>query len=233
MEELVPVTISNSILGAPTVLLTNKGETYLLHRPINDHIRVTNEVLSFTFNHFKINRLKVGVFTLKGKKYFCNQEINGVEELNYWHEFLWDSKRKFNQFLSPKTLFYSYLIDLFFPLFNNTKKLIVPGRKNYFAVHAVPENNFELLKFNPSSPAKLGLTKGGIKSFFKHVGTDLLEYLDEFESLYHEKFKSDLKYRISLYPALRNQYWDELQLCFDTEFIQYTRAEVKNYILKL
>lgn len=233
MKELTPLTISNSLLGNPTVLLTDDLESYTLYKPLDDHLRATNEVLDFLYRHFKVNRLKVGVFVLKGKKYYCYQERDGKIEFNSWNSFLWDSKRKFNQFLSPKSLFYSYLIELYFPFFKGSKKCFFPERKNQFIVHPVPNNNFASLSFCPTSPAKLGLTKGGVKSFFKYLKKDLVLHLEDFDALHHEKLKADLKYRISLYPEIRNQYWQEVQQCFDPEFKNYTRAELENYILKL
>jgi hypothetical protein len=233
MRELVPLTISNSILGDPTVLLTKDFETYTLYRPLDDHIRASNELLGFLYKHFKISRLKVGVFNLKGKKYYCYQELNGTADFDSWNAFLWDSKRKFNQFLSPKTLFFSFLVDLYFPLFNGSKRHILAGKKSHFAIHPVPNNDFSEISFNPTAPAQLGMTIVGVSSFFKHMKNDLLVYLEDFEALNHEKLKADLKYRVSLYPEIRNIYWNEIQKCFDREFINYTRAEIENYILKL
>ncbi|PHR44220.1 MAG: hypothetical protein COA32_15355 [Fluviicola sp.] len=233
MEELSPLTISNSVLGDPTVLLTKDLETYTLYRPVDNNIRTSNEILDFLSKHFKIDRLKVGVFNLKGKKYYCYQEIDGAAEFDSWNVFLWDSKRKFNQFLSPKTLFSSFLVDLYFPLFNGSKRYILAGKKNQFAIHPVPENEFTLLSFEPTTPAQLGMTLAGISSFFKHMKNDLLVYLEDFEALNHNKLKADLKYRVSLYPEVRNIYWNEMQKCFDPEFMNYTNAELKNYILKL
>lgn len=233
MEELSPLTISNSILGDPTVLLTKDLETYTLYRPVDDNIRASNEILDFLSKHFKIDRLKVGVFNLKGKKYYCYQEIDGAAEFDSWNVFLWDSKRKFNQFLSPKTLFSSFLVDLYFPLFNGSKRYILAGKKNQFAIHPVPDNEFTSLSFEPTTPAQLGMTLAGISSFFKHMKNDLMVYLEDFEALNHSKLKADLKYRVSLYPEVRNIYWSEMHKCFDPEFMKYTNAELKNYILKL
>lgn len=233
MKELTPLTISNSILGDPTVLLTNELETYTLYRPVDDDIKASNEIIDFLYKHFKVHRLNVGVFNLKGKKYYCYQELNGTTEFDSWNAFLWDSKRKFNQFLSPKNLFFSFLIDLYFPLFIGSKRYILPGKKSQFAVHPIPKNDFSSLSFNPTTPAQLGMTQAGVNSFFKHVKNDLLVYLEDFEALNHDKLKADLKYRVSLYPEIRNVYWREIQLCFDMEFINYTTAEIKNYILKL
>jgi hypothetical protein len=233
MKELVPLTISNSILGNPTVLLTKELETFTLYRPLDDHIRASNEVLAFLCKHFKVSRLEVGAFSLKGKKYFCYQELNGTSYFDSWKVFLWDKKRKFNQFLSPKTLFFSFLVDLYYPLFNGSKKCILAGKKSHFAIHPIPNNNFSSLSFNPTTPAKLGMTLAGVSTFFKHVKNDLFIYLEDFEALNHDKLKADLKYRVSLYPEIRNAYWQEIQLCFDVDFINYTNAEIKNYILKL
>lgn len=233
MEELTPLTISNSILGDPTILLTKELETYTLYRPLDDHIRASNEVLDFLCKHFKINRLKVGVFNLKGKKYYCYQELNGTVDFNSWNSFLWDSKRKFNKFLSPKTLFFSFLLDLYFPLFSGGKRYILSGKKSHFAVHPIPNNDLSTICFNPTTPAQLGMTLAGVSTFFKHIKNDLFVYLEDFEALNHDKLKADLKYRVSLYPEIRNIYWNEVQKCFDIDFINYTKAELKNYILKL
>lgn len=233
MRALTPLTISNSILGNPTVLLTKEMEAYTLYKPVNEGIIASNEILDFLFKHFKINRLKVGVFNLKGKKYYCYQELNGAVAFDSWNVFLWDSKRKFNQFLSPKTVFFSFLVDLYFPLFNGSRRYILAGKKNHFAVHPVPRNDFSSLFFNPTNPAQLGMTIAGINSFFKYMKDELLVYLEDFEALNHDKLKADLKYRVSLHPEIRNVYWNEIQKCFDPDFMKYTNAELNNYILKL
>jgi hypothetical protein len=233
MEELAPLTISNSILDAPTLLLTKERETYTLYRPLNNDIKASNEILEFLFQHFKIQRLKVGVFTLKGKRYYCSQELDGITDFDSWNSFLWDTKRKFNQFLSPKSLFFSFLIDLYFPLFGGSKRYILAGKKSQFAVHPVPINNFAPISFKPLNTYGLGMNSVGVKTFFKHIKNDLIVYLEDFEALNHNKLKADLKYRVSLYPEIRNRYWNELQKCFDSDFINYTKAELKNYILKL
>ena len=233
MKELAPLTISNSILNAPTVLLTKEKETYTLYRPLNADIKATNEILDFLFKHFKIQRLKVGVFSLKGKKYYCAQELDGITDFDSWNAFLWDTKRKFNQFLSPKSLFFSFLVDLYFPVFGGSKRFIIAGKKRQFAVHPVPVNDFVHLSFNPLTTDQLGMNSAGVKSFFKHIKNDLFVYLEDFEALNHNKLKTDLKYRISLYPEIRNEYWNELQKCFTSDFMHYTKAEIKNYILKL
>lgn len=233
MRELTPLTISNSILGDPTVLLTKELETFTLYRPVNENIIASNEILDFLCRHFKVSRLKVGVFNLKGRKYYCYQEVDGAVDFDSWNVFLWDSKRKFNQFLSPKTLFFSFLVDLYFPLFNGSKRYIMAGKKNHFAVHPVPQNDYSSIAFDPTTPAQLGMTRAGINSFFKHMKNELWVYLEDFEALNHDKLKVDLKYRVSLYPEIRNVYWNEIQKCFDSDFIKYTNAELRNYILKL
>jgi hypothetical protein len=38
---------------------------------------------------------------------------------------------------------------------------------------------------------------------------------------------------VSLYPSIRNQYWNELKQCFDSDFKTFAHAEIDNYLLKL
>lgn len=234
MKELIPLTISKSFKDLPTVLLTQDFDDYLLFAPLNEHTLITNNLLEFMTNHFKIQRASTGIFSIKGKKYFCTEQFSGAFQIDPWHHFLWSNKRDFNRFLQPKLFFKIILFDLFFPLFGGPSKInVVLDKKNYFIVDPIPLNRFDTIKFNPYSFAQLGLNDTRYKKFLSFFKSDLPDELEEFLVLYHDKFMTDIKYQLSLYPDLRNEYWNEVKKCFDTDFIQYTKASIKNYLLLL
>jgi hypothetical protein len=232
MQELLPLTISSSVKKNPTVLFTKNKEKYLLYEPFNDHNYINAELFGFIYGHFKIDILKKGYFNFRGKKYLCSQEVSGSTKVDGWQAFQWKDKRQFNRFIRSKALFNMYLADLFFPVFSVSEKWIIPGVKDRFLIYPFPSSD-KLIYFDPTDIGKVGLNDPGIKSFLKHMSADLPLFLEDFLALNHEKFKTDLKYRISLYPEHRNQYWNQLQLCFEPEFIKYTKATIENYILKL
>ena len=234
MKDLQPLTISQSTTSAPTVLLTQDYERYLLYTPLNDYHLIGNNLLQFMLKHFKIHRLKTGVFSLKGQRYFCTEERDGINQLDTWHSFLWDQKKDFNQFLRPRALFEIMLFDLFFPLWGGaSQKLILPGKKNQFAVHPLPPDKLQHIKFSPLSLGQIGLNTPAYKRFFSYIKKDLEEILEEFLVLHHDKFSTDVKYQISLYQGLRSSYWNEVKHCFTPSFKQFTTATVQNYIIQL
>lgn len=232
MKELVPLTISSSIRKNPTVLFTNGRHKYLLHEPVNSTNHAISELYCYLFNHFKVEHLDKGVFSFQGKKYLCHEEINGAMKLDEWQMFQWKKKRQFNRFIRPRTLFDIFLTDLFFPLFGTSQIYIVPGVKDRFIVHPFP-NDKRQLKFDPLPLSKSGLQSPAMRNFFKHIKSDLPEYLEYYLALYHDKFRTDIKYQISLYPDVRNEYWNEFQLCFDQAYRNYVKASITNYILQL
>lgn len=232
MEELAPLTISSSIRNNPTVLFTRDKGRYLLYEPVNGSNHVISELYCFLYEHFKVEHLKKGFFSFQGKKYLCNEEINGALKFDEWLSFQWKKKRQFNRFIRPRTLFDIFLVDLYFPVFNRPSVWIIPGVKDRFVVHPF-EGGAESLEFSPRTMNNTGLSAPAVRSFFKHVKNDLPEYLEDFLALHHDKLRADLKYRVSLYPDLRNIYWKELQLCFDASFQKYITANVTNYILQL
>ena len=231
MNELIPLTVSKSTRNAPTVLLTQSMEKYVLYAPVDKALLACHALFELIHNHFKLSRAKTGFFTLKGKQFFCVEQLPGTVELDIWHGFLWRNKRSFNYFLNPRKLFEMMLFDFYFPLWGGpSKKLILPHRKNQFAISTVPANNFEAIEFKPLSFSQLGMNHANYNHFFEYFKGDLESILEEFLILYHEKFMSDVKYTLSLYPELRNVYWNEVKKCFDASFIQFTTANIKNYI---
>jgi hypothetical protein len=233
MQELSPLTISNSVRKNPTVLFTKTREKYLLNVPVNETNHADSELYCFIYHHFKIATFNKGIFSFQGKKYLCSEEIDGSILLHEWLSFQWESKRSFSRFIRTKSLFDMFLVDLFFPLFKPSEKWIVPGVKDQFRIHPFPVLRDNGFFFEAKNISAVGLNDPSIKSFFRYMKSDLMMFLEEFTELHHEKFKVDLKYRISLYSELRNQYWGAVQQCFDPAFINYSKAEVENYILQL
>ena len=234
MRELRPLTISNSIKSAPSVLLTPEMERFVFVQPLYQDFLLAQNLYTTLHKHFKIELLEAGVFKLKDIKYICANEPEGMISVDDWMDCLWSTKRKFNRLLNPSALFKMFLINLFFPLFSTTQKLLLPGKKDRFIVDAYPNLPKDGgIRFEPINLNKLGITKIEYKKLFRYIRKDLNRYLEEFDALHHEKLYSDLKYQVSLYPSIRNQYWNELKKCFDADFRTYAHAEIENYLLKL
>ena len=233
IQELKPLTISSSIRKNPTVLFTTELKQFLLYEPFNGENHIVAELYSFMMEHFKVELLRSGSFSLRGKKYLCCEEISGCIEVDSWLTYQWKKKRQFNRFIRPRALFDMYLFDMFFPVFGPSSKLIIPGKKDRFVAHAFPQKNKGSIAFEPRDINSVGLNDPAMRMFFKHIKLYLNEYLEDFIALNHEKFRADIKYRVSLYPDHRNQYWNELSKCFEPSFRNYITANIENYILNL
>jgi hypothetical protein len=234
MRELRPLTISNSIKSAPSVLLTPEMEKFSFIQPLNPDFILAQTIYTLIHKHFKVEMLEAGMFKLKEVKYLLAEEPEGVLNVDDWLDCLWTSKRKFNHLLNPNALFKMYLINLFFPLFSTTRKLMLPGKKDRFVMDAYPNlSKNEGIRFRPVNLNELGLTKVEFKKLFSYLHKDLAQIIDDFLVLHHDNLYKDLKYQVSLYPTIRNKYWNELKQCFEPEFKTYARAEAENYLLKL
>jgi len=234
MRELRPLTISNSIKSAPSVLLTPEMERFVFVQPLYQDFLLAQNLYSTIHRHFKIELLEVGVFKLKDIKYICAKEPEGLIVVDDWLDCLWSTKRNFNRLLNPSALFKMYLVNLFFPIFSTTRKLIIPGKKDRFIIDAYPNLPKDSgIHFKAVHLNELGITKVEFKKLFRYIRKDLKQYLDEFNALHHENLYSDLKYQVSLYPTIRNEYWNELKKCFDADFKTFANAEIENYLLKL
>ncbi len=231
MEELKPLTISSSSVKKPTVLLTHDFRKFLLHSPLTPEMILTEKISSMLFSQFKIPRIPTGFFKLNNKSYYCEEQFESILLFDEWNSFAWDEKRKFNQFVRPKVLFELFLIDLFFPVFSTvTRKHIVLGKKcQILGKHELfPDKNAFI--FSPNTISSIGLSNPVIKRFFEPIKNELFTILEEFLVLYHDKFTADLKFQISLYPELRNSYWDNLKRCFHDEFKNYCIFTIQNFI---
>lgn len=234
MRELRPLTISNSIKSAPSVLLTPEMEKFVFVQPLNQDFILAQTIYSHIHKHFKVELLEAGMFKLKEVKYLLAEEPEGVLTVDEWMDILWNSKRNFNHLLNPSTLFKMHLINLFFPLFSSTRKLMLPGKKDRFVMDAYPSlSKKEGIQFQPTDFNKLGISKIEFRKLFAFIPNELEQVIDDFLILHHDNLYKDLKYQVSLYPSIRNKYWNELKQCFDPEFKTFARAEAENYLLKL
>lgn len=234
MRELRPLTISNSIKSAPSVLLTPEMEKFVFVQPLNQDFILAQTIYTHIHKHFKVKTLEAGMFKLKEVKYLLAEEPEGILTVDEWIDFVWSSKRRFNFLLNPSDLFKMYLINLFFPIFSSTRKLILPGKKDTFVMDAYP--NFtkkDGILFQPMDFNKLGITKIEFRKLFAFIPSELAQAIDDFLILHHDNLYKDLKYQVSLYPSIRNKYWNELKNCFDPEFKTFARAEAENYLFKL
>ncbi len=233
MKELRPLTISASIKNRPTVLLTQEYERFVLYQPFSGKGWLNFQLKAFLYQHYKIEMLRTGFFTFQEKKYLCHEMVDGSVLFIDWWQYQWRQKRQFNRFLKPRALFYMYLIDFLFPVFEPSKKWIIPGFKDRFMGHPFPAPQLEQLRFQPMNISQVGLNSVGARTFFRHIKNDLPLFLEDFMALHHDKLRADLKYRIRLSSEYRNHYWNAFQQCFDEEFINYAVAAIKNYMLQL
>jgi hypothetical protein len=233
MRKLQPLTISKSIKDAPTVLLTPELEKFLFVRPLTKELLLAQAIYATIYHHFKVKIVPVGSFQMNGANYLCSKQFEGICQVEDWVDYLWTSKRSFKRLLNPQDLFQMYLIDLYFPVFKKTNKLLVADKKDRFIMEGYPQIEEQGIVFQPSHVHKIGLNQAAFKRLFRFNKHKLILQLEEFETIHHQKLYSDLKYQISLYPEIRNQYWDELKKCFDQTYRTFVYAEVKNYLLKL
>ncbi|WP_107037657.1 hypothetical protein [Brumimicrobium mesophilum] len=234
MRELRPLTISNSIKSAPSVLLTPELEKFVFVQPLTQDFILAQTIYSLIHKHFKIEMLEAGMFKLKEVKYLLAEEPEGILTVDDWMDSLWTSKRKFNHLLNPQSLFKMYLVNLFFPVFASTKKLMIPGKKDRFVIDAYPNlSKKEGIQFQPTDFNKLGITKIEFRKLFGYISMEMEQVIDDFLILHHDNLYKDLKYQVSLFPSIRNKYWNELKQCFDQDFKTFAKAEADNYLLKL
>lgn len=233
MEELKPLTMSRSIAEAPSVLLTQSKDTYLLYAPINEHLIIQQSLLKIICEHFKIDALRVGSFTFKSKKYFCVEELSGVLYFSPNQEHLWFNKRAFNCFLNPSDFFKMFLVELFFPYFKSLDKVIVTSLKNQAVVYPVTKSMFSEIAFEEAKTTVSQLNHPAIKRFFSYCKEEVYQAIISFNLLNNDKLMMDLKYQLSLYPDQRNAYWNELKKCTSKEFMTYTANLVWDYFHRL
>lgn len=234
MQDLVPLTIYNSLYNKPTVLLTTDLKKYTFIQPYSKSFLLTLQLYRIICQHFKIELLEVGAFKYDDVKYFCSAAPDGLVELSNWLEFLWSSKRKRNHFVFPEILFKMGLIELYFPLFLGMKKWILPGRKDRFILDTAPlmypDNR---IHFTPKSIHKLEFDQPAFKQLLFPIRDKLKHIAEEFEVLHHEKLHQQLKYQTSLFPAIRNQYWDEIKKCYTDTRRDQVRDAIHKTLLKL
>lgn len=234
MEFLKPLTISKSIGDSPTVLLTDNYLRYKLICPTNDYLLIAHRLKMQILSHFGVPFLKSGLFSLSSKQYFCVEEPSNKLIFDPLNVHLWNSKRKFNNFINPKVLFQLYLIDLFFPIFNKpSKKILLLDRKYFFSTDASIDVLSEKLIFKNHSLQQVGLEEPHVILFFSFFDKQIDQVFNDFLELHHEKLYLNLKYQMSLYQTHRNEYWSELVKCFDKDFIKLNIAQIKDYLIRL
>src|SRR5690554_7161901 len=169
MEELRPLTISNSTKSLPSVLLTSDMKKYVFVQPVQPSLILAQTIYSLLHKHFKVEALTAGTFTLKGVKYMCAEAHQDCIELKPWLDYLWTSKHNYNRLFNPTSLFRIYLINLYFPVFK-TKKLLVLNKKDQFVVEAYPIlENKEGISFDPISIGNTDMTKQSYRRSEEHT----------------------------------------------------------------
>ncbi|HTO38779.1 MAG TPA: hypothetical protein VL021_10170 [Brumimicrobium sp.] len=233
MKELRPLTISNSVKNAPTVLLTDEMKKYFFIQPIVPYFMLAYNVYTLLFKHFKVETLEAGFFTLKGTKYLCAEGHEGIVEFSEWSDYLWNQKSGFNNLLNPELLFRILLVNLYFPLFK-TRIFLNLDKKDRFIVGAYPVLQKEKgIQFEENGASELDMTHPSIIKLLKYIKEDLAKYFEEFEVLVNDEIFIALKYQVSMYPEIRNQYWEEVKKCFEEDFRSENKRKVNELFLKL
>lgn len=234
MEHLVPLTINQSIVGAPTVLLTNDFRLFRLYAPLTASMALTNNIQQELAKHFNLERRATGVFHFKGVQYFCIQEENDWISLPSETDHLWNKKHKISGFLKAKNLFEHALLSIFFPVFQSPfSSLIKMGKKNRFVLDAIPENGFLPWKYVPKAMSELGYSNPIFIKFFSYQKLELYNVLEEFLALHHERFYFQLKYQLSLFTEQRTSSWEELSQCFEKKHLEQQKSKVIHFINQL
>jgi len=231
---LRPYTLFSSTQSLSSVLLTDTFDKYLFVCPLDKNLVLAQILYSLLIKHFKIQSLNIGKFTLKNINYLCVKKEDCIIEINAWNDFLWSSKRGFNSFLNPEDLIKMYLMELYFPIFKQTEKFIQFGKKDKFILNGYPklfEGN--RVKFVSQDSSSVGMTQPQIVKFIRFMKSDFRKIIQDFKELHHDKLYSDIKYQISLFPNLRNEYWEEVKKCFSSEYKEYIDQELWNYSLRL
>ena len=87
MEELIPLTMNRSLLNSPSVLLTTDYRKYLLYAPLNQEMIIGNHLFSFMIRHFRFNKLETASFALKGKRFLCLEQLEGITMFDSFYDF--------------------------------------------------------------------------------------------------------------------------------------------------
>lgn len=234
MEVLKPFTISNSLVKAPTKLLTQDFEIYLVFKPIDEHSLIQVNILMCLLNHFKITYFKTASFNYKEKRYLCLEQTPDAFDFSVFYNHLWSDKKSFNQFLNPEELLKIELINLLFPIFHSKIEIQLRNNKK-FIFSATLEKMIlsEPIQFQPISINQTLLNEPAIKKFINYKKREMNELMEAFEILHHDKLMADLKYQISMNSQLRNEYWNELKKCFDPSFKKFIFSTIKDYLLRI
>lgn len=231
MQVLNPYTISNSVKGRPSVLLTQNMEKFVFVRPIENEFMLAQNIYVLLHKHFKVDILDSGTFTIKGVKYLCAHQPEGILSINEWSTIKWHSKSEFNSLLNPHVLLKMFLINLYFPIFEETKKKVKMGKKDSFIADAYPVlQKDEGLRFNSSYLGQSELFNPDFIPFFKFIAPNIRKYIEEFQALNHENLYLEIKYQTSLYPTIRNKYWDEIKQCFSDDYKRVVNERVSRFV---
>lgn len=233
IKKLNPLTIYNSLDNRSTVLLTSDLKKYTFICTFSQKYLLATYLYRLLNQHFKLNLLSLGVFTFNNEDHFCEEIAEGAIEVDKWSQYLWCNQRKVNRFVKITNLFKMFLVEVYFPIFNDARKLLIPGQKDQFYLSAVPfvkaNNGVEFI----SKSKEFLLYQPEIKQLFSMVKKQLPSVMEEFEVLHHEKLKQQLKYQISLFPEIRNVFWEEIKPCFLLDFRTKTHQKLADYLLKL
>lgn len=233
MKTLQPLTIINSVKGNPSVLLTSDLKKYVLHQPLDREAHLQCQIHHLLAKHFKIERSEVGLFSHKGIQYICKEKIDGEQEFLFWFSYLPMNKSIGQRFINPSILFKMLLLDFYFPFFSSSTKLIIPGKNERFRMDGVPRLRKSGFVFESQLVHYQDFETYGLNKFFSFHQEEIKIAFEDFKALHHDELYKDLKYQVSLFSEIRNQYWKEIELCFYDDFKEGISSKIEDYLRKL
>lgn len=234
MEKLTPLTISKSITGAATVVLTKSYETFLVDAPINPTRQLVYELTEMFCHHFHIPKLTVKELEMGDKKFICQKLHNGETEWDSWQNYLWMTKRHYNQFSQVHIFLRLRFLEVFFPIFNTELELLMSADKklNFYVMRRY-ENVKSTPIYQKTSLEKVGLLDPNTRKFLSFEKKVWKEELKNFLALMDEDFYLDIKRLLQLYPDVKEEVIADIDICFDEKVMQMKSELFSNYFKKL
>lgn len=234
MERIIPLTISKSISGAASVVLTKSNETFLVDAPMSPTRQLVLELTEMFCHHFHIPKLTLRELEMGDNKFICQKLHNGETEWDSWQNYLWISKRHYNQFSQVNIFVRLKFLEVFFPIFNTELELLMSADKklNFYVMRKYRDVK-SIPVYAKTSLQAVGLLEPNTRKFLAFQKDDWQEELKNFIALMDNDFYMDIKRMLQLYPDQKEELIADIDICFDPEIIKMKMEQFKNYFKKL